>query len=353
MAEPDTKSQNLTDHKHFYNYLIDLQSKNPKDYGRHLFRGVRDAEKYKLVPTALRSDAEIWFKTFDAFAGKGKSAGIEYFEMGALSLFYRRATEMGLNLPRVQPETHRYLMNPELPEGVTIVGSPDLANDKLDELWAVAQHYGVKTRLLDWSRSSGAAMTFAARTALAHVHKMLANDGKSGSYKAKEYWSDPNNQIAVWVINRDGVERLNSLLDAQYQKNGYSQNGFPSRVTFVDPPTQSNQNIVAQLGSFTRFNPEIKNTKYLNLEKVNDPLDESIKKTLSFWSSKHVKLNWNKSEKPLLQKVTLPVSEIANLLRLLVQHNMVAAKLLPVFSGCAKMLDEYAMLQQVASKLEN
>lgn len=351
MGKIDISEQPFSNHKDFYDELIRIQSLDQRRHGRHLFRGVRDAEKHTLVPTALRSDAEQWFKTFPPFANRGQSADIEYYEMSALSMFYRRATEMGLNLPRLTLGTHKQLMNPDATTGHQIVSeNQDGQIRELDELWAIAQHYGLKTRLLDWSRSSGAAMTFASRTAVNHSYALLIKNAE----QARTFWHAEENKIAVWVINRDGVERLNQNLDSKsYEKNGYRNDCFPSRVTFVDPPTQSNQNIVAQLGSFTRSEPEIKNSSWFHLESIKEPLDVNVRKTVKFWEEKNIGIDWCSDKNPLLRKITLPLSQVAKLLRLLSQHNMDAAKLLPGFSGCATMVDEFAKLEQIEAAFDN
>ena len=261
---PDTKFEEA---KEFYDYLIGRQTKKPDETGRLLFRG-HSTTKYELIPSGLREGGLEWLKSFEPV---GKDHGL-----GALSQFYRRATELGLDLPRVATTTHHFLMNPKIGEAV-LLGAHDRQGE-LKELWSVAQHYGLRTKLLDWSRSSGVGMTFAAQGALRMIERCLEESTccrrENLDFEQDQRHYLENKRLSVWIINRDGVEQMNSLLNGSYRKSDYTESEFSCYVDFVEPPTQSNKNIVSQLGAFTILNLAIKNTKYRHLEERIVSLNE-------------------------------------------------------------------------------
>lgn len=324
------------DAQEFYNYLIRRQTMDPEPHGRLLFRGLAKSEKFKLIPTALRPEGEEWLKNFEPI---GDSC-----ELGALSTFYRRATEQGLNLPRVSSSVHRWLMNPREQDAILLRAAP--YGEELNELWAVAQHHGLKTKFLDWSRSSAVCMAFAARDALSTIENCLNQSGVPDIQGKLE-----NENIAVWVLNRDGVEEMNSLLSSDDPKSGYSESAIPYRIEFVEPPTQSNKNIVAQQGAFTSFQPEIMNVASRGLENEKLALDHCIRLSVNYWCQ-HDRFSVDRRFFPLLERVTLPVLQVVPLLDVLQQHNWDAAELFPGFNGCADAVKDHARRKSIKARID-
>ncbi|WP_159096784.1 FRG domain-containing protein [Pseudovibrio sp. Alg231-02] len=324
----------------FYDYLIKRQTADPDQEGRLLFRGHKDAS-FKLIPSALRPDAMPWFDNVKPFRGNK--------ELAILIEFYRRATELGLDLPRVPSEVHRSLM--EADENSCTNLSPWFPNENLRELIALAQHYGMKTRLLDWTRSSGAAMTFAASGALNILNELL-REGQPRARADDNFLKELSfQQIHVWVLNRDRAKSISKNAMACL-KNEYSRKAMPFDIDFVEPPTQSNKNIVAQLGAFTLHQPHIMNEKWAHLDKVNLPLDEAILCCHRFLEV-HKDLSNADRLQMILECVTLPILEVPKLLRILKQHNMDSAKLFPGFEGCVQAVNDTITLKHVQSKLDS
>ena len=87
---------------------------------------------------------------------------------------------------------------------------------KFCPLMALAQHHGVPTRLLDWSR----------------------NPLKAACFAALKAWAQPDKtgRLSVWALC---VERLDMLGDA------------PQPFTVITAPAASNSNLRAQEGLFT------------------------------------------------------------------------------------------------------
>jgi len=99
---------------------------------------------------------------------------------------------------------------------------------QLDEngWWALGQHFGLATPLVDWTRSPFAAAYFA----------------------FEEYATDPTEQRIVWGMHQSAVKRKSDelLLGPHLDK------GRPPVIEFFDPMSNENPRLVSQDGLFTR-----------------------------------------------------------------------------------------------------
>lgn len=163
--------------------------------------------------------------------------------------------------------------------------------DDLLPLLALAQHYGVPTRLLDWSDKPLIAAYFAAKKA------------------SKGF-------LSVWALNLDWI--INTAFPDNLPKIS---------VYVVTAPRASNPNLHAQGGVFTteQLTPR-ELTKKVTVRSVNAIVKQKWKQ-----------LNHNKS---VMVHLKLSSQEAGKLLRLLNQEGINAATVFPGYKGVADSLAE-------------
>lgn len=166
--------------------LIGEKSLLLKDF---IFRG-EDSAKYTLLPSALREGhllhpiCEVNNPEFPLFNFMRIRKEYE-----SLKKFYAICNRRGIHLPRIEQfekETHYYF-----PDGVGCNSSDIWIPEDLLEIAALPQHYGLPTRLLDWSHDFFTALYFASIGAVKRIHESTSKSR-----------FDTEDHIVVWALIR-------------------------------------------------------------------------------------------------------------------------------------------------------
>lgn len=320
----------------FMAILQDLSTQSGRTRGDNwMWRGVGDGDRHRLVASALRP--ESWKElvetrnldlepeeklTYQADAERHRS----FIEWASISLFYRHANQQALPMPSLPSSLHGQLIR-RTDESI-FVGSYEFLNAgncPPPELWpmmALAQHYGVKTRLLDWSRSPFIAAYFAAKSAV------MLSDAE---------------RLAVWRIG-SGVLDYTQLRSPPKVRGAVDPR---CRIHIVDAPYSGNPNLAAQSGRFTLLSVD-KDHPDLNSAA---PLEEAIRYIRnSFKNDQSAKVFMGDETNPVLVKVSLATSRGAHLLQSLHNLGFDASRLFPGFHGCAEAIHEGRLIDTLLNE---
>ena len=265
-----------------------------------LFRG-HGRDSYRLIASALRSDyplSKVTKHKCDSYASRVLA------ERDALVDFFLLADKRGLALPddsqqiRILLETHRS----DLGEATIKSGSADnrWPDDNLLSLLALAQHYGLPTRLLDWTRSAFIAAYFAAEDAIKHE-------------------TETNEELTVWALHYPAMGTLHGI------------ERWSEPLIIVTAPSATNPNLMAQQGAFTKVgfvNVGIEEIDRLSLDEV----------LVAAATTGHKNAKSSK-----MFRFTLPQQEARKLLWLLAKMDITASTVRPGYAGIVAELEQRAL----------
>lgn len=274
-----------------------------------IFRG-QSKESYELIPSAFRysKDAQDEYN-FNTLLKMVKEVSPDendldteifqvFIEYSLLQKFYRIANHSGLNVPCINDfifnANWRYIKNKFKGHDFYWI------HKDLVELVALAQHYGIPTRLLDWSFDIYVALYFAAR----------------GACKKIDKYNKLDNNLCVWAINYD-------FFSTKLKES------IP--LKFIVPTYHNNLNICAQKGILSYFEIGHKNIfsdgsfvkrNTASLDTLLSPYDNMF------------------SGEKILYKIILPYSCAKDIFIFLNEINYNAAKIFPGYGGVVKEMKE-------------
>ncbi|MDY0999075.1 FRG domain-containing protein [Pantoea agglomerans] len=266
------------DAKKLWDALSPTQKIDPNCVDNMVYRGQADAT-WGLIPSALRDYAS-------PMSGHTKldSQEIVARELLILNAFVKGCDRVGVSVPG-DSQSFREL-NLNLNNQSKWLVNPSLwPNPELLDLMAMAQHHGVPTRMLDWTRIAYTALYFAVSSCL-------------DNYKN---WHKES-KLALWALNTEML-------------------GLHSQIKIHTSAGSISPNLAAQYGLFTVHPHNGKrggNTTIVSLHDLSSDIPY-----------------------PIFFKYTLPIAEAFEAFRLLDKAGFSAADIYPSADGAGKAVQDH------------
>lgn len=251
-----------------------------------IFRGHSD-DAYQLVPSALRNGSQPLIERSN-YREVSDNKTQRFLEICELDEFFKTADSIGLALPEDTQVLRNYLFRARHESDMW-------PQEHVLSLMALAQHHGVPTRLLDWSRNP-------LKAALLRLQSPPRTQTKPGDY--------PYGQFPLAVFELCPSEAR------------------PAPFTLVTAPSATNSNLHAQEGVFTLAQ---------TIMGDGSPVDRrSLDEVLADWIENYK----TRSSIGWFRRVTLPKSEADNLCWEIAHQGITQATLFPNFSGVVAAMND-------------
>jgi hypothetical protein len=285
-----------------------------------IFRGHSNSD-FSLLPTSLREGAadEMW-KSSNAFlefngSVSDDACSLAYVEYQLIRDFYRMADARGLDVPNSDRLRKRLHQNVDLHTmSGWLDGDSWLPVDML-ETAGLAQHYGISTRLLDWTYNPFIASFFASKSC-----------------------ENSDGDLCVWALN---AREIGVVEHAEHE--------FPLKL--VTPHYSGNPNLAAQNGLFTHWS-----IKLPSLDVFTRPSGAGVpsvdRRPLDVLIEEYTTRLTGEQHQGLFVKLILPRAETVALARALRKLGYGPSKLFPGYAGVAdEIKDRYKLKELIAAHI--
>lgn len=294
----------------------------PKD--QWLFRG--QGRDDPLIPTLFRSTGR-----FAQLRSVGNYEQTLIAERDLLVRFFEIADKRGLLLPDDSQSMRATLATLQSHRGTELLRSKFALAEGWEpaslalSLAALAQHYGVPTRLLDWTRKPYFAAYFAAESAWRSIQnrereKKILQENCTDGNQVKAI--DGSSLLVVWAFYFPELGRRHEVY----------QDSDPIRV--ITAPSATNPNLSAQQGVFTWLNwrrTGEANGKYLPMDQVLERLANQARPDADDVDKLIIGCK--------IRRFTLPTSEVDALLYLLAKVDVTPSAVYPGYSSILSDLE--------------
>lgn len=265
-----------------------------------IFRG-EPSDQYSLIPSSLREENQTKIEKIvrnlvpglskDNFDLSLESSQI-LSEYVLLNMFFKKCDYNGLYIPDITGLRSLVGHITKLTQEIKKIGY--WLPLEYIELAGLAQHYGIFTRLLDWSQDLNIALYFAVS---GYINKTSKNLPKN---------------IVVWALYSDIV------VDTEFDM---------TRLKIFIPKYNGNPNLRAQKGAFTLWQIERNIIRPTNRTPINELIIEGLK-------SKGTKV----SAFPILYKIYIPTDGCDELRTYLKTSGYDSSRLFPGYRGVTQSI---------------
>lgn len=291
------------------------------DFRNFIFRGHGDAN-HQLIPSVLRRDSATINK-IQAMSARISITETDLFfeakqieaEISILRQFYKISNRNGLFTPPTDRwfKEDMHLVSNQFAVGERYVDE-EWPPKELLELAALAQHYGIPTRLMDWSHDPLIACFFACTSDV-----------------------DSSQNLCVWAMNSNWISLL-------------KKSGKISKINFFTPNYKNNDNVTAQKGLFTYgtsilkrsiFSRDVFRLPHNQRDEILGQRDKVDLRPLVDMIFEELinSTDTNLGDEPLFIKAILPNSLRMELYRMLILLGYDYPRIYPGYHGIAYHLD--------------